>query len=39
MGAIDTSASVAGVDAHLDVLRPAINNYGGSVSVSGERSG
>lgn len=29
--AIDTSASVAAVDAHLDMLRPAIQSYGGSV--------
>lgn len=34
MGTIDTSASVDSVDAHLDMLRPAISNYGGSVVVS-----
>lgn len=33
VNAIDTSASVATVDAHLDMLRPAISNYGGSVEV------
>lgn len=31
--AIDVSASVAGVDQHLDMLRPAIKNYGGTVDV------
>ncbi|KAK9828600.1 hypothetical protein WJX72_000970 [[Myrmecia] bisecta] len=30
---IDTSASVAAVDEHLNVLRPAIKNYGGMVTV------
>ena len=30
---IDTSASVASVDSHLDILRPAIKGYGGSVQV------
>jgi len=30
---IDISASVFAVNAHLDVLRPAITNYGGSVEV------
>lgn len=33
VGAIDTSATIASVDAHLDTLRPAISNYGGSVVV------
>jgi len=33
VNALDTSASVASVDAHLDLLRPAIKNYGGSVEV------
>ena len=33
MNAIDTSASLGNVDAHLDMLRPAISNYGGSVQV------
>lgn len=33
VNAIDTSASLATVDAHLDMLRPAISNYGGSVEV------
>ena len=31
--AIDTRATVAGVDSHLDMLRPAIKSYGGSVKV------
>lgn len=30
---IDTSASVASVNSHLDMLRPAIQGYGGSVEV------
>ncbi|KAL3160178.1 hypothetical protein ABBQ32_010944 [Trebouxia sp. C0010 RCD-2024] len=30
---IDTSASVASVNGHLDMLRPAIQGYGGSVEV------
>jgi alanine racemase len=33
VGAQDTSATLATVDAHLDMLRPAIANYGGSVVV------
>ena len=33
VGAQDTSATLATVDAHLDMLRPAIANYGGSVAV------
>lgn len=33
VNAIDTSASLGTVDAHLDMLRPAISNYGGSVQV------
>ena len=33
MGAQDTSATLASVDAHLDMLRPAISNYGGSIVV------
>jgi hypothetical protein len=33
VGAQDTSATLASVDAHLDMLRPAISNYGGSVVV------
>ncbi len=30
---IDTSASVESVNSHLDMLRPAIQGYGGSVEV------
>jgi NFU1 iron-sulfur cluster scaffold homolog, mitochondrial len=33
VGAQDTSATLASVDAHLDMLRPAISNYGGSIVV------
>jgi len=33
VNAVDTSASLATIDAHLDMLRPAISNYGGSVQV------
>lgn len=35
VGAVDTSATLASVDAHLDMLRPAISNYGGSIVVRG----
>ena len=30
---IDTTASVLSVNTHLDVLRPAIKNYGGTIEV------
>jgi len=33
VGAIDTSASVSSVNSHLDMLRPAIMSFGGSVEV------
>jgi Fe-S cluster biogenesis protein NfuA len=39
VGAIDTSATMASVDAHLDMLRPAISNYGGSVVVREVKGG
>ena len=31
--AVETSATAAAVDAHLDMLRPAITSYGASVQV------
>lgn len=30
---IDTSASIDSINSHLDMLRPAIKSYGGSVDV------
>ena len=36
---IDTSASVESVNNHLDMLRPAIQGYGGSVEVLGVDDG
>lgn len=36
---VDLRASVAAVDAHLDMLRPAIKNFGGSVEVISVDSG
>jgi hypothetical protein len=38
VGAQDTSATLASIDAHLDMLRPAISNYGGSIVVRSEPS-
>ena len=38
VGAQDTSATLASVDAHLDMLRPAISNYGGSIVVRSKPS-
>ncbi|GMH45517.1 hypothetical protein BSKO_13474 [Bryopsis sp. KO-2023] len=37
--AIDTSASITTVDSHLDLLRPAIEGYGGKVDVSKVQDG
>jgi Fe-S cluster biogenesis protein NfuA len=31
--AVDTAATLIAVDGHLDMLRPAIKNYGGTVKV------